>query len=296
MLTGSVGRLRDTVENPLREAASELRHAVADLFGMPDPNELILVPGICNALEILLSRLGCKTLLVTEEEYYDEDTSPLPGTIRCSAGRVLQEMELNSPDAILMSAVTWKGNVLPVKDTFKAIFTQRRSSIPLLVADYSHAGAIGFPQVDFPVDLVCGDLGKWIVPPVQERNLAFLWAPGRDLRKRVQQVFCKYYLATCDPTAQRLCRWIEPGSLLETAGIYSEQKVSKKLLVERYRRNRKLTREVAQLLTIVDSGTCILWSDTPVTPPKDERLLVWNTGGGARIICRADLDMKSDAV
>ena len=41
-----------------------------------------------------------------------------------------------------------------------------RARAPLLVLDYTHAGAVGFPNMgSFGADLTCGDFAKWVTPP-----------------------------------------------------------------------------------------------------------------------------------
>ena len=144
--------------------ANDLRTKISDLLEVDHSDRIILTPGILVALRILFAHLRIERILLTSEEYYDEDHFP-EQTVRIARCEAISELVLQGDcAAVIASPASWRGTRQPVAEQFASIRKALGREAPLLVADYAHAGSIGFPSVDaLSADVICGDLEKWIL-------------------------------------------------------------------------------------------------------------------------------------
>ena len=158
------------------ELANELRRNISDLLGVRHSDRIVLAPGILVALRVLFSHLQIKRILLTSEEYYDESHFPGESVQIACCDAIPELLQKRSFDALVASPASWRGARQPVAELFGWSRKVLESKAPLLVADYAHAGSIGFPPAgSLGADVVCGDLEKWILPPDWNSRVAFLW-------------------------------------------------------------------------------------------------------------------------
>src|SRR5579884_2577024 len=131
----------------LTNAAENLRSQIAEWFGAEDSNRVILAPGILIGLRLLLEPLNIRKLLLTSDEYYNSQHFPSIKAQCYAPQDILDAVQREDPSALLMSVVTWRGQPLNVQGMFRRIAQARAGAHPLLIADYAHAGAIGFPKI-----------------------------------------------------------------------------------------------------------------------------------------------------
>ena len=69
--------------------------------------------------------------------------------VRIARCQAISELALQRRyQAVLASPASWRGARQPVAEQFASIREALGREAPLLVADYAHAGSIGFPSVD----------------------------------------------------------------------------------------------------------------------------------------------------
>lgn len=277
--------------------ANDLRRTISDLLDVRQANRIILTPSILAALRMLFSPLRIKRILLTSEEYYGADHFP-GATVQiapCEAiPRLLQKRKF---DVLVASPASWRGARQPVEELFDWIRKRLGRKAPLLVADHAHAGAIGFPSVEgLGADIVCGDLGKWILPPDWNSRVAFLWFRTHRLFARSAKTFRPFFLATESSNVSMLARWVDPADILAVATKLADLGVTAARLRERHQADRELARELAnQLHPSQAPETSILWleGEEPAgeTVAYLEKLgLVWRLPGqGVRVLCRSDV-------
>jgi selenocysteine lyase/cysteine desulfurase len=277
--------------------ANDLRKTISDLLEVRHADRIVLTPGILVALRMLFSHLRIKRILLTSEEYYGADHFP-GATVQiapCEAiPRLLQTREF---DVLLASPAGWRGARQPVEELFGWIRKTLGRRAPLLVADYAHAGSIGFPAVEsLGADLVCGDLEKWILPPDWNSRVAFLWFRTQRLFARAAKVFRPFFLATQSSNVSMLARWVDPDDLLAVSTKLADLGVTAAQLRERHQADMELARELANQLHPSEAPeTSILWleGDEPAgeTVAYLEKLgLAWRLPGrGVRVLCRSDV-------
>jgi hypothetical protein len=285
---------QDVGENPLLWAG-QMRRIISELFLAPPPDQIVLTPGILIGLQILFGHLGIQRLALSEEEYYGARHFPNMEVQHFPSEGFVDSVNRWSPDAVIASVVGWRGKVLPVQHWFEHLRGQRSSERPLLIADYSHAGACGFPAAnELSADVVCGDPAKWLLDQ-QHNNLAFLWFGSEKLFGRIRSSFAPFYLALPDPEDLLFSRWVEPRVLESTLhGMGSG--LNRELLSDRHFRNLELSEKLLSLTGGCGrTGSAILWLDGAEFPQAipswmGERQLIWKLPGSAvRIMCRADL-------
>jgi len=277
--------------------ANDLRKAISHLLEVRHSDRIVLTPGILVALRILFAQLQIKRILLSSEEYYGE--SHFPGETVHVAGceAIPGLLQKHDFDALIVSPASWRGERQPVAELFSWIRKTFAGEAPLLVADYAHAGSIGFPSVeDLGADVVCGDLEKWILPPDWDSRVAFLWFRTQRLFVKAAKVFRPFFLATESSNVSMLARWVDPADVRSVSRGLADLGVTRGQLRERHDADMKLARDLAGRLH--SSGvpeTSILWleEDEPAGEMIEdlEKLgLVWRLPGrGVRVLCRSDV-------
>lgn len=278
--------------------ADGLRRTISDLLEVPHSDRIILAPGILVALRILFSRLQIKRILLTSEEYYDESHFP-EETVRVASCEAIQGLlQKRDFDVLIASPASWRGVRQPVAELFGWIRETLGRRAPLLVADYAHAGSIGFPSVErLGADVVCGDLEKWILPPDWNSRLAFLWFRTHRLFLEAARAFRPFFLATQASDVSMLARWVDPADVLSVSNELAHLSVTPRQLRERHQADTKLARELAQRLHAPGvPETSILWleedalGEATVVAALEKLGLVWRLPGrGVRVLCRSDI-------
>jgi hypothetical protein len=278
-------------------AANDLRATISDLLEVPHSDRIILAPGILVALRMLFSQLRIESILLTSEEYYGAEHFP-GATVRVSSCDTIFDPRLaGDSQAVLASPASWRGKRQPVTELFATIRNRLGRRAPLLVADYAHAGSIGFPSVDrLGADVICGDLEKWILPPDWNTRVAFLWFRTRSLFLESVEAFRPFFLAADSTDVSMLARWVEPADILAVSRGLESLGVTPEQLRERHRADMSLARELASgLQPMRVPETSILWFEVGEidgeTVEELEKLgLVWRLPGrGTRVLCRSDV-------
>ena len=278
-------------------AAAALRRRVSDLFGAGPAEHVVLAPGILIGLQVLLPGLGVRRICLSDREYYgrahfpaQEMCSPaLEDLVECAAGA--------RPDAVLASLVTWRGEEIPIARLFRRIRAQCGRRAPLLIADCTHAGAVGFPELGkLGADMVCGDTGKWILPPGRESRIAFLWFRTEALARAARRAFEPFFLAAGSRDGFLYSRWLDPAEVLSVEDWYRRRRLGRPDLERRHRANLRLAARLAGRFGVTPAeGNSILRlaAGSPAVSllAKLESLgLVWRLPDGTiRIQCRADV-------
>jgi hypothetical protein len=184
-----------------------------------------------------------------------------------------------------------------VEELFGSIRKTLCKHTPLLIADYAHAGSVGFPSVDhLGADVICGDLEKWILPPDWNTRVAFLWFRTQSLFLRAVEAFRSFFLATNSSDVSMLARWVEPDDVLAVSrGLWSLG-VTPDQLRARHRADMELARELASRVEPARTPeTGILWFeegelDGETLEALEKLGLVWRLPGrGTRVLCRSDV-------
>jgi hypothetical protein len=277
--------------------ANDLRRAISHLLGVRHSDRIILTPGILAALRLLFAHLRIKRILLTSEEYYGESHFPGETVHVASCEAIPGLLQKRDFDALLASPASWNGVRQPVEELFGWIRKTLGERAPLLVADYAHAGSIGFPSVqDLGADVVCGDLEKWILPPDWNTRVAFLWFRTHRLFVKAAKVFRPFFLAAESSNVSMSARWVDPADVRSVSGGLADLGVTRGQLRERHHVDMKLARDLASRLHPSEvPKTSILWleEDEPAGGMIEdlEKLgLVWRIPGrGVRVLCRSDV-------
>jgi hypothetical protein len=184
-----------------------------------------------------------------------------------------------------------------VAELFDSIRKQFGRRVPLLVADYAHAGSVGFPSVDrLGADVICGDLEKWILPPDWNTRVAFIWFRTERLFLKAVKAFRPFFLATNTSDVSLLARWVEPADVLAVSRELASLGVTPDQLRVRHRADMRLARELASSVEPARiPETSILWFeegelDGETLEELDKLGLVWQLPGrGTRVLCRSDV-------
>ena len=277
--------------------ANDLRTKISNLLEVDHSDRIILTPGILVALRILFAHLRIERILLTSEEYYDEDHFP-EETVRIARCEAISELVLQGDcAAVIASPASWRGTRQPVAEQFASIRKALGREAPLLVADYAHAGSIGFPSVDaLGADVICGDLEKWILPPDWNSRVAFLWFRTDDLFRKATAAFRPFFLATQAPNVSMSARWVDPADVLAVSRRLADLGVTAGQLRERHRADLEFARDLAgRLHASRIPETSILWFeegelDGEMVEDLEKMGLVWRLPGrGTRVLCRSDV-------
>jgi hypothetical protein len=276
--------------------AREVRRLLADVYGAAPEGAVFLAPGTLVGLRLVLEACGVKRMALSAGEYFDASSFPAARVDVVRAAALPAHLAHSGADAAVASIVTWRGERLPVEVIFRQLRRRMGSGTPLLVADYSHAGAAGFPRVaDSGADVVVGDVTKWITPPPEPDRMAYLWFRTSSLRSLAQRVFAPFFLAAVKPGAALEARWVDPDAVSQVAARQQARRVTRKDLVRRYRADLKLATRMARWCYAAAPSSPLVWVRTAAGMARipdwvSERGLLWRPpGGGARVMCRSDL-------
>ncbi len=278
-------------------AANDLRTTISDLLEVHHSDRIILAPGILVALRVLFSHLHIERIALTSEEYYGEEHFPEAAVRATRCDALFDTLLTDDFEAVLASPASWQGTRQPVAELFDSIRKQFGRRAPLLVADYAHAGSVGFPSVDqLGADVICGDMEKWILPPGWNTRVAFLWFRTQPLFLRAVEAFRSFFLATKASDVSMLARWVDPDDVLAVSRGLESLGVTPDQLRARHRDDMRLARELASSVEPARiPETSILWFEEGELDGETlEKLvklgLVWRLPGrGTRVLCRSDV-------
>src|ERR1051325_4687153 len=269
-----------------------LRRLLSKLIGADYPGQIVLCPGILIGVQTLFANLGLRRILITTQEYYEPWHFPFLETGRIEVSS-LPDLVQRATEAIIVSVVSWRGEVLPVRRIFTRLRADLGSACPLLVADYTHAGAVGFPTISqLGADIVCGDASKWIAPIDHESKLAFLWTGPRIEERIVRRAFGPFFLAMGGWKSNCRSRWVDPCEVEWLNTWFQEKRLNRAVLKRRHTANMKLAKQLADRLKLQHPKSAILWlenGESPEIEALEKSGLVWRLrSGGLRVLCRAD--------
>jgi hypothetical protein len=274
--------------------ASRVRREIARLFGATPHDRVVLAPGMLGALRHLFSALDIRSVIVTDEEYYAPRHFPSLTVTPTAVDTLVARVSARRPDAVIASVVSWRGHPLPVAALFGALRRQLGRRAPLLVADYTHAGAIGFPSAaTLDADIVGGDPEKWLLPAKESSRLAFLWMRSPALFRRVQRTFAPFFLAIEGASDARSARWLRPQEIEDVAAWLADARLTRRAVRDRHRANLQMKARIVQALGISDDGpSSVIWTRRAVPESLESQLqrqgLIWRAERHTRILCRAD--------
>ena len=276
--------------------AREVRKLLADVYGAAPEDAVFLAPGTLIGLRGILGSLRIGRLALSAGEYFDRSCFPTSRVELVKVEALLAHVVQTRPDAVLLSVVTWKGARLPLEALFADIRMRLGSAAPLLVADFSHAGAAGFPKVtETGADIVMGDATKWITPPESPDRLGYVWFRTEGHRSLAGQVFAPFYLAGVKPRAELEARWVDPEAVRRIAEFCASSKVTRTRLVARHKADLALAERVAERCGAAHPTSPLVWLSSAAAlknVPKwlQHESLLWRApGGGVRVTCRSDL-------
>ena len=275
--------------------AGHVRGLVGDVYGAA-PSAVVLAPGTLVALRLVFGALGIKRVALSIGEYFGAASFPELAADVADVYEVPDLVARRRPGAVVLSAVTWRGEQPPLGSLFRHIRQKLGARAPLLVADYAHAGAAGFPRVaDAEADVVVGDATKWITPPTWPDRIGFLWFRSAAHRALARKLFAPFYLALAGPTAQLEARWVDPAAVEKIAAFRMSAKPTRKELVARAARDLALAKRMAGWCGAPQPASSLLWIASAEGVAKipswvEAQGLLWRPpAGGARVMCRSDL-------
>ena len=143
----------------------------------------------------MLAYLGVRRLFLSRAEYLTQAHFPGVSTSVTTPPDVDRALGTGAC-AALSSVVGWEGEVQPLGSWHAEIRKRLGSRAPLLIADYSHGGAIGLPAFEsLAADIVCGEVSKWLLPSGSDRSLTFIWCRTSALQRAVESALGGFYLA-----------------------------------------------------------------------------------------------------
>jgi selenocysteine lyase/cysteine desulfurase len=275
--------------------AARVRREVARVFDAEPADHVVLAPGILCALRYLLQAAGVERLVLTTDEYYGPRHFGNMTVRTAPATALAARVARTRADAVIASVVSWRGHPLPVSDLFGDIRARFGTRTPLLVADYTHAGALGFPPVrGLNADVVCGDPERWLLSPRHCSKLAFLWVRSPRLHRQARRAFAPFFLSMHAQDQDRSARWADPREVHEFAAWLERARLTRARLHGRHEANLRLKQKLAAALGIDGSDrAAVLWTDAKV-PTRlrrslDRAGLLWQADARhTRVICRAD--------
>jgi hypothetical protein len=288
--------MRHRVEADYR-LAGHVRQLVADVYGAAS-SAVVLAPGTLVGLRLVFAALGVKRLLLSAGEYFGASSFPAARVHVADVYNVLNHVIRHRPNAVILSTVSWQGERLPLAPAFRHIRARMGARAPLLVADYAHAGAAGFPRVaDAAADIVVGDVTKWVTPPSWPDRVGFVWFRSAAHRALARRLFAPFYLACAKPAAELEARWVDPAAVEKIAAFRMSAKPTRRELVARAADDLALAKRMAGWCGAPQPTSSLLWVESAAGVariPKwvGDQGLLWQPasgGGGARVMCRSDL-------
>ena len=278
-----------------RAAARGVRRLLAEVYGAAPEGAVLLAPGTSVALRLLFSALGVRRITLSASEYYGPPAFPDLRVRVVPAERVAPDALRGRPDAVVMSVVSWRGERMPMEETFARIRSTLGRAAPLLVADYSHAGAAGFPRVgECGADVVAGDAGKWITPVDWDDRVGFVWLRTPALRLTAREAFASLYLATTRPRGALEGRWVDPDAAARIAAWARGVRGLRRRLLERHVTDHALAAAVAQRCGLPHPDSALVWVPSGPATRRIPAWARWNgllwrmPDGAVRVTCRAD--------
>ncbi len=279
--------------------ADKLRATLSTLLASGPASRLLLAPGVAIALGFIFNQLRVKRVALAPCEYLRPGHFP---------GRIVEHLELQAEpsrskcrrfDAIIASPVGWDGSVLPVPRVFRAIRAECGQDRPILIADCSHLGAIGFPSPrSLGADIVIGEIGKWLLSPKSDSGLTFIWCSTERVWGASAAALQLCYLARAGRQGDRMVRWLQLSSLDRC--LREIRLLTRARLLERHRANLDLASRIMREVPGAEwENAAIVRVPSGATGPLLSRLrqagLSWTyTTRDERILCRADCLLKRD--
>ena len=275
--------------------ARHVRDLVADVFGAA-PSATVLAPGTLAGLRLVCSALGVKRVVLSAGEYFAAGSFPDLRVHVADSYHLLESVVRHRAQALIVSTVTWRGERQPLAPLFRHVRERLGPRAPLLVADYAHAGAAGFPRVaDSHADVVVGDATKWITPATWPDRVGWLWFRSAAHRALARRLFAPFYLACERPTAALEARWVDPLAVEKIAAFRMSAKPVRAELVRRAAEDLALAKRMAGWCGAPQPTSSLLWVESAAGVAKipkwaeDQGLLWRSPAGGARVMCRSDL-------
>jgi len=274
----------------------QVRNLLADVHGATPQNAVFLAPGTLAGLRLVFASLGVRRVVLSSDEYFDRRAFPAARVDLVRPEALVSRVARYRPDAVVLSAVTWRGRRIALETCFREIRTRLGAAAPVLVADVSHGGAAGFPRVSATrADIVLGDVGKWITPPDWSDRLGFLWFRAGRLRILARRAFAPFYLAGTRPGRSLEARWVDPEAVTRIVEWCRSGKITRRKLLARHEADMALARLVAERCGVPAPSTALVWLESVEAIrkvpawAKDAGLLWRPPSGGARVMCRSDV-------
>jgi hypothetical protein len=274
--------------------ATGLRARLAKLIGATHPEHIVLVPGLLVGLRFIVTNLQLRKLLMTTDEFWNAEAFPDQTCNIVDPLQLVRMADRKRPDIVIASEVTWTGLPFIGHTALRQIAKGSIESRPLLLLDYSHGGAVGFPDVrDSHADIVCGDACKWLLSPAEPANVGFFWFRSRDLFNQIRPAFSSFFLALENNGCTLQSRWLDPIHLARASKVIRDLGDSKGKLTEQHTHNINLARTLAKRLGLPEPTASIIWApagkkDALLTKMRNKGL-VWDLPRGQRVLCRADI-------
>lgn len=276
--------------------ASQARRLLADVHGAAPQDAVFLAPGTLAGLRLVFASLGVRRVVLSRDEYFDGRAFPTARVDVVPSEALVSRVVRHRPDAVVLSAVTWRGRRIAQETCFREIRARLGAAAPVLVADVSHGGAAGFPRVlATRADIVIGDVAKWITPPDWDDRLGFLWFRAGRLRVLARRAFAPFYLAGTRPGRSLEARWVDPEAVARIVEWCRSRKVTRRKLLARHEADMALARSVAARCGVRAPSTALVWLESAEAIRKVPAWakgagLLWRPpGGGARVTCRSDV-------
>jgi hypothetical protein len=285
-----MSRLSIASEAGIYEQAKNLRAQLCGIIGIPAAHQIILTGGTTVGLKLILAGLRSETLILGPEEY-QTPAHFFPLHVAISSIAELQtNVQKTKPHAVILSVVSWRGRRFPVEAAFHGLRAYFKENCPLLIADYSHAGAAGFPDpTALGADLIAGDLSKWLLPPRVADDLCFIYPATSQISSLCQDLFKPLFLAT-ETEVERSARWISPEQIVSAHEFLLQTCMSMTSLKKQHQKNVSFKRQVLESLDGRDTDTCMLWlRQGDAAPDWIAPDLIWRTPEGVRVMCREDI-------
>jgi hypothetical protein len=285
-----MSRLSGMSQETIHEQARHLRILLGGILGIPIPNRTILASGTTVALKLIFAGLGIETLVLGPDEYYSPAHFHPLDVSTVSIDDFQATVMENRPQAVLLSVVSWRGKRFPVERAFHSIRVHMNDNCPLLVADYSHGGAAGFPDPNaLGADIIVGDLSKWLLPPRIADDLCFIYPTTSQISAPCQELFRPLFLGT-EMDVERSARWVLPEQVVSAREWFLRTSASRDGIEKQHRKNLAFKRQLIDLFDAIDTDTCMVWlQNSSEVSESINPDITWRTPEGTRLLCREDV-------